>query len=419
MKIAIIGAGFTGLAAGLRLAQKGHQVVIYERESSAGGLAIGFKYKTWRWSLEKAYHHWFTNDWSVLNLAKELNHKVIIKRPRTDIFIKGRILPLDSAVSLLKFPYISFFSRIRTGLALAFLKFTNNYKPFEDQKALEWIKKYMGQEALEYIWEPLFIGKFGKYRQLVILSWFWARIKKRTPSLAYPEGGFKEFAERVLSEVMKYGGEVNFNTSVESIDSNSKETSLTIQGKKIKFDKIISTSPTPIFLKLAKLPPSYSSRLSSIKHLHALNLILVSKKPFFKDTYWLSIADKSFPFLVLVEHTHFMDKKFFNNENILYIGCYLPMDHKYLKMDTTELMKQFDPYLKQINKDYKNNLKRIEKFVGPFAQPIMEKGYADLIPKMETPLKNVYLANLDMVYPWDRGTNYAVELGEKVAELIG
>jgi hypothetical protein len=37
---------------------------------------------------------------------------------------------------------------------------------------------------------------------------------------------------------------------------------------------------------------------------------------------------------------------------------------------------------------------------------------------MKTPLENVYLANIEQVYPWDRGTNYAVELGEKIADYI-
>ena len=37
---------------------------------------------------------------------------------------------------------------------------------------------------------------------------------------------------------------------------------------------------------------------------------------------------------------------------------------------------------------------------------------------MTTPLPHVYLANIEQVYPWDRGTNYAVELGEKVAHQI-
>jgi protoporphyrinogen oxidase len=71
MKIGIIGAGFTGLSAGLRLIEEGHDVTIIEQEAQPGGLAIGFKENKWEWSLEKHYHHWFTNDKTILSLAKK------------------------------------------------------------------------------------------------------------------------------------------------------------------------------------------------------------------------------------------------------------------------------------------------------------------------------------------------------------
>jgi phytoene dehydrogenase-like protein len=62
MKVAVIGAGFTGLTAALRLSEKGHDVIIFEKEDQVGGLAVGFSKKGWGWSLEKHYHHWFAND---------------------------------------------------------------------------------------------------------------------------------------------------------------------------------------------------------------------------------------------------------------------------------------------------------------------------------------------------------------------
>ena len=57
-------------------------------------------------------------------------------------------------------------------------------------------------------------------------------------------------------------------------------------------------------------------------------------------------------------------------------------------------------------------------FKAPFAQPIVPVNYSEIMPSMLTPLSNVFLANIEQVYPWDRGTNYAVELGQIVAKLI-
>ena len=55
MKIAIIGAGYTGLSAAYDLAKAGHEVTILEHSPTVGGLASGFTIEGT--SLEKAYHH--------------------------------------------------------------------------------------------------------------------------------------------------------------------------------------------------------------------------------------------------------------------------------------------------------------------------------------------------------------------------
>lgn len=419
MRIAILGAGFTGLVTALRLLQKGYEVIIFEKENYTGGLAVGFKRAGWQWSLEKAYHHWFTNDQSVLNLARELNFPVVIKRPSTDVFIQNQQIPFDSPRSILTFPFLPIIDRLRLGLTAAYLKFSPDYKQFENKKALSWIRQYMGEKATKLIWEPLFIGKFGDFKEEIALTWFWARVKKRTPSLAYPEGGYKLFVDRLVEEIKKMGGQIQLQTEVEKIASNQTGCQITASSKKYDFDKVIVTLPSPIFAKITSgLPDDYIKKIISIPHLNAQVMILVLKKPFLKPTYWLNITDKNFPFLVLVDHTNFMPSKYYNGEHLLYIGNYLPPNHPYLKMNKEQLLKKFDPFLKKISPDYKSGLIDKYLFVGLFAQPIVTVDYPKLIPDYKTPLKNIYLANLDMVYPWDRGTNYAVEMGEKVADEI-
>jgi hypothetical protein len=41
-----------------------------------------------------------------------------------------------------------------------------------------------------------------------------------------------------------------------------------------------------------------------------------------------------------------------------------------------------------------------------------------MIPAVRTPLPGLYFASMSQVYPWDRGTNYAVEMGRQVAGLL-
>lgn len=422
MRVAIIGAGFTGLSAAYALAKKGHHVVVYEREEKPGGLAIGFKEKNWEWPLEKHYHHWFYSDWDIRNLAEEINHEVIFTRPKTSIYIDGGTYQLDSPLTLMTFSKLPLTERIRTGAVLAYLKKTHNWKSLEGQTAEHFLTKTMGKASWDILWKPLFEKKFADYADKIPASWFWARIKKRSAQLGYPVGGFETFANAVEKKTKKMGGEFEYKTTVEKISrTKNNKLAISVKGKNLEFDKVICTLASPLFAKITEgLGKDYIEKLFNLTGIGAVNLVLSLNQEFLKDsTYWLSINARHFPFLAIVEHTNFMDKKHYGGEHILYIGNYLPHDHVYYQKEAVDLIKEFYPFLKTINPKFdKSWINGAYLFKAPFAQPIIPLHYSKIIPSLKTPIKGLYLANIQQVYPWDRGTNYAVELGNKVAELV-
>lgn len=431
MKIAIIGAGFTGLSAAYELVKKGHDVTVFEKDSQPGGLAIGYQEKGWDWTLEKHYHHWFThtknninNDKAVFTLAKEIGHTVLIRRPKTSVYVDHQVFQFDSPKSILSFPKLSLIDRLRMSAVLGFIRFNPFWQPLEKINASTFLPKVMGKKAYDTIWKPQFTNKFGKFADNVSLAWFWARLVARTPKLAYPEGGFLAFAEHIVLVVKKMKGIFYFSTEVlEVLDNNEVSVQYKTADKKIQtqlFDKVIFTTPSFLFLKtLPQLPQEYKEKFHSLKNLGATNLIMRLKNPFFKEnTYWLSIGDMDSPIMAIVEHTNFMDKKYYNNEHLIYLGNYLSQDDPKYRMTKEEQLTLFDPFLKRINPEYKKNLIGYELFKAPFAQPIIPTNYSKMIPSMVTPLKNVFLANIDQVYPWDRGTSNAVALGQKIATYI-
>ncbi|HSX09247.1 MAG TPA: FAD-dependent oxidoreductase [Candidatus Saccharimonadales bacterium] len=430
MKIAIIGAGFTGLSAGYQLSKQGNDVTLFEKDLQPGGLAIGFKEPHWEWTFEKHYHHWFTNkndavnhDQAVLGLAKEIGHTVITKRPKTSVFVDGQIFQFDSPKNVLMFPKLSLFERIRMAAVVGLIRYNPFWQTFEKVNASTFLPRAMGKKAYKMIWEPQFVNKFGAFATDVSLAWFWARLAARTASLAYPEGGFLSFANHLVEVIKEQGGTAHFNAEVVEVNDNQTVTvTYKTNGKTHKetFDKAIFTLPSFLFLKtVPQLPDSYRKTFKSLKNLGATNLVLRLKKPFFKDnTYWLSVCDPTSPVMAIVEHTNFIDKKHYDNEHLLYLGNYLSTDSPKYLMTKEEQLKLFDPLLKKINPDYKKYLIDYELFKAPFAQPVIPTNYSRMIPSMTTPLPHIFLANIDQVYPWDRGTSNAVELGKKVAELV-
>lgn len=424
MKIAIVGGGFTGLSAAYTLVKNGHEVTVFEKNLKCGGFASGFNEGKWKWDLDKYYHHCFTNDNAILDLAKELNFKFIKLRPKTKTYIKEKNYQLDSPLSLLTFPLLSLSQKSRMGAALLYLKLKSNWRNLEKAKAAFFLPRLMGKKGFEIIWKPLFINKFGKYANEISLSWFWARIKKRTTFLTYPEGGFQCFADKLTKEINNHGGVVLTKNEVTTINVNSKIKVIAKddsgKANTYLFDKIINTLPANMLVKLLpSLPKRYKLQLLRLKSLSAHNLILRLKKKFLKDdTYWLNICNLDSPVTGIVEHTNFINKKFYNNEHIVYLLNYLDKADKRYSMNANQLLVYYDSFLKKIKKNYKKDLIGIKLFKDESAQAIIGINHSKKILPFETPLKNVYIANMDQTYPWDRGTNYAISLGQKIAKLI-
>lgn len=424
MKIAIIGAGFTGLSAALKLLEDKHETVIFEKENLPGGLASGFKKNKWIWPLEKYYHHFFTNDTYVFSLAKEVKQEIIVKRPKTSIFLENSSNQLDSPLSAIKFSKLSFLERLRMATIIGILKYNPVWKPLESTKASVFLPKAMGEIPYGKIWEPQLKNKFGSYADNISLAWFWARIRKRTTCLAYPKGGFLTFANNIENKIIKRGGEIKTNTDVVNIKSENKKLAIYYKKdgkqKKESFEKVLITVNPGLFTRMAsELPSKYKNKLNQLKSIGAINLVLRLKKQFLTDnTYWLSICESNSSMVAVVEHTNFIDKKYYNNEHLLYVGSYLDLNHELYRMNASQILDKYTPFLQKINPSFRQSIIDYDLFKDPFAQPVVPINYSKILPTFETPLKNLYLASMHQVYPWDRGTNYAIELGGKAVEII-
>lgn len=439
MKIAIVGAGLAGLAAAYDLTRIGHAVTVYEAEDTVGGLAAGFKDEGWDWSLERYYHHWFANDQAVIGLIKEmgLGDKLVFPRPITSNWHEGRIYQHDSPLSALKLPIISWPAKIRYGLTGAYLKFTRNWRPLERHTAHEWLRRYMGREAYETLWQPLFIGKFGDHFQEVNMAWFWARVYKRTPRLGTFVGGFQAFADALADRVRQQGGVIRLETPVQRIaaptsgevasDVAHRDFEIHTREDQETFDAAIVTVGPGLMARLAPdLPSDYLGQLLELKSMGAIVLILALTHQLMARTYWLNLPARSpdqreneFPFMALVEHTNYVPAEHFGGEHLVYCGDYVKPDHEYFAMSKEELLETFLPALKKVNPAFEPSwVRRSWLFRAKYAQPVPPVNHSANIPPLRTPIPGLYFASMSQVYPWDRGTNYAVEMGRRVADMV-
>lgn len=431
-KVCVIGAGAGGLAAAHRLMDAGFRVDILEGSAQVGGLAGGYHDPNWEWSLEKFYHHWFQSDDHILGLMQDIGvrDKAFFPRPLSAFWdIESRRADVfDSPLSVLKYPHLSLRQKIRMGLVVTYLRKTTNWKALEGVTAEFWLERWMGVESYQKLWRPMLIGKFGEDYKNVTMAWFWARIHARTPRLGYFEGGFQTFFDILAKHLQKRGAGLSLNQRVTSI-RKAKAGGLEVSaGETSKnYDAVISTTSPSLMAALAtELPTDYLQRLTKMKSLAAVVAVLALKKPMFKDVYWLNLPvsgdskdSSALPFLALVEHTNFIDRKHYGGDHLIYCGDYLPADHPHMDMDEDKLLDKFISVMPQFNPEFDRSwIRKTWLTRSAYAQPVPEIGHSRNIPDIRTPLRGLYFASMSQVYPWDRGTNFAVEIGQRAAGMV-
>lgn len=428
MKIAIIGAGYGGMSAAWDLIRAGHEVIIYESADFVGGLASGFKEPGWKWSVEKFYHHWFASDADMLGLVDELGlrDKVLFPRPFTVMYHEGKFYPLDSVLKAILFPGLGWgINKIRFGLVGLYLRLTKNWQELEKYTVDEWMRKWTGDFVYKMMWEPLVVGKFGAgYSKQVNMAWMWARLHARTTRLGTFEGGFQAFADEFAEKLKQKGVQFKLSQAVTYIrkDAGTGEFELGTTESVEKADKVLVTLSPSVFAKMMPdLPQEYLHGLLQLKSMGALVLTLSLKHQFSREGYyWYNIPKSAgFPFLALVEHTNYVSPENFGGEHILYIGDYLEPDHEYFSFSKEELLEKFLPSLKKLNPDFDPSwINKSWLYRTAYGQPVPMVNHSKNIPAIQTPVEGLYFASMSQVYPWDRGTNFAVEIGRRAARMM-
>lgn len=419
MKIAIIGAGITGLSAAYKLSEQGHDIIVYERALTPGGLGTYIKVKDNH--IERFYHHFFESDSEIIKMSKELgiSSKLKFYKAKTGVYSNEKIYPFAGAMDLIKFSPLPLVDRIRCGIFTAFLKFSPLTPFYLDKISAEkWIKKYEGNNVYNKIWGPLLEGKFSNYSHSISALWLWGRVKDRSPKLGYFDGSVKILFDALIKKLEKRKTQIKLGAEIDSIEQKEK---IIIKGKGIKeeFDKVLITTVSPIAELLIKnsLDEKTRKHLKSIDQLGAICLIIELKEQI-QSQYWLNLCDKNLNVLVMVEHTNMLNKKYYGGRSIVYLANYIHRNDKRFNLTDDEIIDSYTEILSKLNKNYKKSW--IQKsYISrvPRAQTIFSTGALKNLPSFKL-TENIFLANIDQMYPHDRNLDQGIELGYKVSKIM-
>ena len=431
MRLAVVGAGVTGLVAAKRARELGAEVTLFDASEQVGGLAAGFPFPgVEEVRLEKFYHHIFRTDTHVIRLIEEhgLGQDLMWRQSRPGLFAEGRIFPLEGPLDLLKCkPIGTFLDRLKMGLSLRVFQKTSDWHAFDTITCEEFFRSRNALRAYRNFWEPLLKAKFGPAYANIPAAFLWGRIYPRSrsrekgkESLGYLRGGFARMCLAIANRLEADGVTLRMKTRVEQIRRSSDgsfevQSSAGLHG----FERIIWTGHPDHLTRVLENPePALVEGAAKIKYIGACCMILIMNRPI-SDYYWVNNVDPQITFGGCIEHTNLVPREDYGGKHVAYIINYLPPEHPYMSLDIDALFQTHLPSLKRFSPSFAEE-QVVQKllFKSPVASPLYDRGFRDRMPPFTGWSPGIGLLGMPQVYPLDRNMNHCIEVALR-ADLQG
>lgn len=271
-KVAVIGSGFSGLAAACTLAQEGYDVTVLEKNSSPGGRARKFETAGFMFDMGPSWY-WmpdvFESFFNAFNKKSSDYYSLVRLDPSYRVFFsKDDVWDVPAGVPAL----CEHFERIEPGSSVNLLKFLNEgqykyevgmqklvYKPGLSVTELMDTGLLKGMLKL-HVFQSMsaYVRKYFKDQRLIQLLefpvLFLGASPQNTPALYslmnyadmslgtwYPQGGMYKIIEGMVSLAESLGVKFRFNSAVDQIVvTNKTAEGLIVNGKQENFTYIVA-----------------------------------------------------------------------------------------------------------------------------------------------------------------------------------
>lgn len=413
-----------GLAAAFQLVRDGHDVVLFEADDRLGGMTASFDFNGL--SLERYYHFHCLSDSGFLQMLDELGIKDRMRwtETRMGYWHQNQLQDWGNPLALLRFKGMSLISKIRYGLhALCAIR-RRSWQDLDNKNAATWIKRWVGDEAWQAVWRPLFEFKFYRFADNLSAAWIWSRIHRVGRSrynlmrekLGYLDGGSETLLQAMAGAIREGGGEIRLSCPVQKVlVERGKSIGVQLAGSvgEEKFDRVISTIPLPFVPQLIPdLPAPALAKYRALENI-AVVCVIVKLRSALTDKFWLNINDPDMDIPGLVEYSNLRPLK----HAIVYVPFYVPAEHPTFADSDAAFENKVRRYIKKIKPTLTDD-DIIDVLVSRYryAQPICPPGFLSQLPPCKTDIEGLWVADTSYYYPNDRGISESIDFGRKLAK---
>jgi len=404
----------------------GHRVTVIEAAPEPGGMMAHFDLAGL--SIERYYHFVCKSDEPTFQLMKELGIGNLMRWRSTSMayLMGGRLHRWGDPVSLLRFPYLNIFEKIRYGLLMFISTKRDKWPALEHVSAKVWIERWCGAKVYAKLWKPLFDLKFYQYADNVSASWIWTRIRRIGRSrksimqeeLGYIEGGSTVLVEALIKAIESRGGDIRLKEPAQRVViENGQVTGVKTTQGFYPADAIISTVPTPYVARLVPdLPPQLKAAYQAIENIGVVCVVLKLRKSV-TPHFWVNVVDPEMPIPGIIEFSNL--RSIDTRETVVYVPYYMPTTQPSWQRSNNVFVDEAMTSIRRINPSIDPG-DLIASYVGRLdhAQPVCPPDFLKQLPPVQTPIRGLQIADTCFYYLEDRGIAESVRLGQEMARMV-
>ncbi len=369
MKIAIIGAGISGLLCAYRLSQK-FEVSVFEKENFPGGLCSSVSFDNLQ--VEKYNHFFSRQDKEIIRVINELGLGDCLswKKVRQASIIEGKFFDMSRPLSLFGLPGINLFEKMKLAVFMIKASIADDGFKFNQQTVREWVEGNCTKNVFERYFKPMLEFKFQNYDD-VSAGYLWARIKEgKHNEIGVLSGGMGVLLSGLIEKIRSRGSKIILGKNIRKIERTSKDKWLLYDDESfMPFDCVLCCISLKETVQLCDDELKNILGISEPEYLNAGSYILKLKRPL-RQGYWLFINQ-----LESGRRNVIIDTSLFSGNNIVYCPVYLRAKH-ITEKERDNIFNNCMRALKNINRDFGDHW--IEKKIfcsDAFVEPVLTKKF--------------------------------------------
>lgn len=410
-QVGIVGGGILGISLGYFLAKQGVQVEIFEASPFLGGLANSATLEDGT-VVDRFYHTILSCDSHVRGLCTELGvaDGLYFKETTTGFYYRDEIYPMNNIVQFLQFPPLSWVDRFRLGLTVVYAQFVRDWYRLESIGVQEWLVRLSGQRTFENIWRPMLRAKFDGGFDDTPATYIWSRLVRMKSTrdgasqkemAGYLVGGYSTLLKAMARRIEALGGKIHLSYPVQEIVIEQGGARGVRIGQNVhSFDAIAVTLQSPIFRRLIPAASQdYLDMLGKTDYLGIICPLLALDRPL-TGSWTLYITDDRIPFTGIIETTAYINPQHVGGHHLVYLPKYTAPGSRWQQIPDEEIREIWLQNLETMFPHFQRNWIRYmlvhrERHV----EPLHPLNSTHLIPPIQTPIRNLFLANTGQIYP--------------------